>query len=61
MTYFSWLHLTDFHQGMDEQSWLWQGVKQRFFEDLEKLHDKSGPYDLVLFTGEFRSLLTPYD
>jgi predicted MPP superfamily phosphohydrolase len=51
-TNFSWLHLTDFHQGMDEQSWLWPGVKQRFFEDLEKLHDKSEPWDLVLFTGD---------
>jgi predicted MPP superfamily phosphohydrolase len=49
---FTWLHLTDFHQGMDEQSWLWPGVKLRFFEDLEKLHDKSGPWDLVLFTGD---------
>ncbi len=51
-TYFSWLHLTDFHQGMGEQSWIWPGVKQIFFEDLKQLHDKSGPWDLVLFTGD---------
>jgi predicted MPP superfamily phosphohydrolase len=51
-TYFSWLHLTDFHQGMGEQPWLWPGVKHRFFKDLEKLHEKSGPWDLVLFTGD---------
>jgi 3',5'-cyclic AMP phosphodiesterase CpdA len=52
MKTFSWLHLTDFHQGMNEQSWLWPNVKDRFFEDLEKLHDKNGPWDLVLFTGD---------
>ncbi len=51
-THFSWLHLTDFHQGMDEQDWLWPGVKNRFFEDLKRLHDKCGPWDLVLFTGD---------
>ncbi|MCP4702718.1 MAG: metallophosphoesterase [Gammaproteobacteria bacterium] len=51
-TYFSWLHLTDFHQGMDKQSWLWPGVKERFFDDLKRLHNKCGPWDLVLFTGD---------
>ncbi len=49
---FTWLHLTDFHQGMDEQSWLWPGIKENFFEDLKCLHDKCGPWDLVLFTGD---------
>ena len=49
---FSWLHLTDFHQGMRDQDWLWPGVKEIFFEDLKRLHDKSGSWDLVLFTGD---------
>ncbi|MFB2891679.1 metallophosphoesterase [Aerosakkonemataceae cyanobacterium BLCC-F50] len=49
---FSWLHLTDFHQGMKDQDWLWPGVKEIFFEDLKRLHDKSGPWDLVVFTGD---------
>jgi predicted MPP superfamily phosphohydrolase len=49
---FSWLHLTDFHQGMRDQDWLWPGVKEIFFEDLKRLHDKSGPWDLVVFTGD---------
>lgn len=52
MTYFSWLHLTDLHCGMREQHWLWPGVRENFFEDLEKLHKKCGPWDLVLFTGD---------
>ncbi len=49
---FTWLHLTDFHLGMNEQSWLWPGVKKRFCEDLKKLHDKCGSWELVLFTGD---------
>jgi predicted MPP superfamily phosphohydrolase len=27
-------------------------VREIFFEDLKKLHDKCGPWDLVLFTGD---------
>ncbi len=52
MECFSWLHLTDLHRGMKEQHWLWPGVREIFFEDLERLHEKCGPWDLVLFTGD---------
>ncbi len=52
MTSFNWLHLTDLHQGIKEEDWLWPGVKDIFFEDLQRLHEKSGPWDLVLFTGD---------
>jgi hypothetical protein len=52
MRSFSWLHLTDLHQGLDAQSWLWPGVKDILFEDLTKLHERCGPWDLVLFTGD---------
>ncbi len=52
MTTFNWLHLTDFHRGMKEHAWAWQNVKEIFFEDLKKLHDKCGGWDLVLFTGD---------
>jgi len=52
MTSFSWLHLTDLHRGMKEQHWLWPGVREIFFEDLKKLHEKCGPWDLVMFTGD---------
>lgn len=52
MRSFSWLHLTDLHQGLDAQSWLWPGVKDILFEDLTKLHDRCGPWDLVFFTGD---------
>lgn len=53
---FSWLHLTDLHQGMREQHWLWPGVREIFFADLKRLHDKCGPWDLVLFTGDLTQL-----
>jgi SMODS-associated and fused to various effectors sensor domain/Calcineurin-like phosphoesterase len=49
---FNWLHLTDLHQGMKAQDWLWPGVREIFFQDLERLHDQCGPWDLVLFTGD---------
>ncbi len=52
MNRFNWLHLTDFHQGMNEQDWIWPNVKESFFADLNKLYDKYGPWDLVLFTGD---------
>ena len=49
---FNWLHLTDLHKGMKDQSWLWPNVKERFFEDLDRLHTSCGPWDLVIFTGD---------
>ncbi len=47
-----WLHLTDFHQGMKSQNWLWPQIRQRFFEDLTQQHARSGPWDLILFSGD---------
>ncbi|MCP4702116.1 MAG: metallophosphoesterase [Gammaproteobacteria bacterium] len=52
MTNFNWLHLTDFHLGMEDHACLWPGMKERFFEDLKRLGDKCGQWDLVLFTGD---------
>jgi hypothetical protein len=50
---FSWLHLTDLHFGMSGQEWLWPNMREQFFDDLERLCEKTGPWDLVLFTGDF--------
>ena len=50
--HFNWLHLTDLHRGMEDQDWLWQNVMERLIEDLDYLHPKSGPWDLILFTGD---------
>ena len=52
MTTFNWLHFTDLHCGMPDQPWRWPNVREIVFEDLEKLHDKCGDWDLVLFTGD---------
>ncbi|MBN1608025.1 MAG: AAA family ATPase [Polyangiaceae bacterium] len=46
-----WLHLSDLHLAHDTR-WLWQWLKAHLFRDLEALHPKSGPWDLVLFTGD---------
>ena len=48
----NWLHLSDLHLGMDGASWLWPRVEERFFADLARLHDRAGPWDFVLFTGD---------
>lgn len=52
MASISWLHLTDLHMGMGPQRLLWPDVKEDFYGDLKVLHAKSGPWDLVLFTGD---------
>lgn len=49
---FRWLHLTDLHLGMDGLENLWQNVEKIFFDDLEYLCEKVGPWDLVMFTGD---------
>ncbi len=51
---FSWLHLTDLHQGMGGQQPLWPEVREAFFDDLTKLCDpnRCGPWTTVLFTGD---------
>ncbi|WP_224363650.1 metallophosphoesterase family protein [Hyalangium versicolor] len=46
------LHLSDFHQGQGGQQILWPHVRAEFEKDLEKLHVQTGPWDLVLFTGD---------
>lgn len=53
MTRFSWLHLTDLHFGQSGQGPLWPNVKQAFFDDLAKLHERTGPWQVVLFSGDF--------
>lgn len=59
MASFGWLHLTDLHQGLANQRWLWPSVKEQFFRDLEALHSKSGPWDVVLFTGDLTQRGSP--
>ena len=46
------LHISDLHQGMEPLGWLWPNVREQLFLDLERLHKASGPWDVVLFTGD---------
>src|SRR5689334_10053871 len=47
-----WLHLTDLHRGMTLQGCLWPNIEREFLQDLERLHDKCGPWDLLLWSGD---------
>jgi len=50
---FGWLHLTDLHvAGAGGFRTLWPNVEEQLLDDLAKLHARSGPWDLVLFTGD---------
>lgn len=48
----NWLHLSDLHVGMTDQGWMWPAFKHRFFSDLAQMHGRTGPWHLVLFTGD---------
>ncbi len=50
---FSWLHVTDFHHGLRGQDCLWPTLRQPFLDDLARLCELCGPWDAVLFTGDF--------
>lgn len=54
-----WLHLTDLHVGMQSSRWLWPNVLSTVFDDLARLHDLCGPWDLVLFTGDLTQRGSP--
>lgn len=51
-TTFSWLHLTDLHFGLSGQDSLWPTLRAPFLDDLAALHDQTGPWDAVFFTGD---------
>ena len=54
-----WLHLTDLHFGQGGQRWLWPDVRDEFEKDLAELIEKTGPFELVLFTGDLTQKGTP--
>ena len=64
----SWLHLTDLYfskdpsSTMSAQRWLWPTVREEFVRDLGRLiKDRTGPLDLVLFSGDLAQSGTPAD
>lgn len=48
----SWLHLSDLHAGAAGQDWLWPTFKTVFLEDLKRLHQKVGSWQVVIFSGD---------
>jgi predicted MPP superfamily phosphohydrolase len=52
MSSINWLHLSDLHRGMTAQKYLWTNIESEFFDDLSRLHELSGPWDIIFFTGD---------
>jgi internalin A len=48
----NWLHLSDLHFGLKGQNVLWPNVREALYGDLETLQATTGPFSLVLFTGD---------
>ena len=46
------LHLSDLHFGLERLGTLWPSIRERFFDDLRKNHSKTGPWNLLTFTGD---------
>lgn len=53
---FRWLHLSDIHVGMSDQDRLWPTLKHALFDDLGRLLGKTGPADLLVFSGDMAQL-----
>jgi len=49
---FKWLHFSDVHVGLNAFAWQWPTMKAQFFDDLEEVHDLTGSWDLVVFSGD---------
>ncbi len=52
MATFNWLHFSDLHFGIENQEWLWPTYREEFFKNLSKLHDQTGPWNAVIFSGD---------
>ena len=51
-----WLHLSDLHVGMSDQDWLWPTLKHALYQDLTPLIFECGLWDVVIFSGDLRSV-----
>ena len=47
-----WLHLADLHHGWPGHAGLWPTAQDVLLRDLEHLHKRCGPWDLVLISGD---------
>ena len=53
------LHLTDLHVGQKAHADLYPSIRRSFFEDIERCHEKAGPWDLIVFSGDLTFSGTP--
>ncbi len=49
---YRWLHFSDLHLGMNDQTPLWSNLKHHLYDDLPRLFESTGPWDLVIFSGD---------
>lgn len=56
---FNVIHLSDLHMGMDGQKWMWPTFKTIFFQDLREQYKRTGPWDLVIFSGDLTQKSSP--
>lgn len=58
---FNVIHLSDLHLGMTGQKWMWPTFKTIFFNDLRLQYEKTGPWDLVIFSGDLTQKSLPQE
>ncbi|MBF0463459.1 MAG: metallophosphoesterase [Nitrospirae bacterium] len=51
-TEFSWLHLSDLHWNEKVSNAKWSTIKNELYNDLDRIHKKAGPFDVVIFSGD---------
>lgn len=49
---FGWLHISDFHRGMEGTQDRWSQVYRKFLKDIESHCASTGPLDVVVFSGD---------
>ncbi len=52
MAEFNWLHISDLHWNDKRLKYKWSQVSEEFYDDLEKVHTSTGPFDVVIFSGD---------
>ena len=52
MPVLNFLHLTDLHFGLSGQKTLWPNTGDAFYDDLQRLRKRAGPWQVVFFTGD---------
>lgn len=58
---FNIIHLSDLHMGMNGLRWMWPALKAQFFSDLRQQYQKTGPWDLVVFSGDLTQRASPQE